>query len=91
MNPRGLLVYGEPAGTTASTSATLTVTPGGTFNWGNNPPVPPYTWGYTHYKWKLDNGPWSSETSITTTPTINSSITIKIVKIAPRGISFKIP
>ena len=73
MNPRGLLVWGEPSGFTPLTTATLRVGPGGTFNWGTNPPVPPYAWGYTHYKWKLDNGPWSAETSITSNSTINLS------------------
>src|SRR5206468_12186753 len=68
LNPRGLLVFGQPAGTTHSTSATLTVAPGGTFNWGSV--VPPYLWGYTHYKWRLDEGPWSAETPITSQPTI---------------------
>jgi len=29
--------------------------------------------GYTRYKWKLDDGPWSAETSITTSPTISLS------------------
>ncbi len=69
MNPAGLLIYGGPAGTTRSTSATLNLTPGGVFYWGSV--VPPYVWGYTHYKWKLDNGPWSAEISITNSPTIS--------------------
>jgi hypothetical protein len=68
LNPPGILVYGEPPATNASTAATLTVAPGGTFNWGTA--VPPYLWGYTHYMWKLDNGAWSAETPITTQPTI---------------------
>ena len=71
LNPRGLLVFGEPSGTTTATGATLTVAPGGTFPWGTL--VPPYQWGYEQYKWKLDNGPWSPETSITTAPTISLS------------------
>src|SRR5947207_10352911 len=69
LNPRGLLIFGEPPAVTPLTTATLTVAPGGTFNWGTV--VPPYVWGYTQYKWKLDNGPWSAETSITTSPTIS--------------------
>ena len=73
MNPRGLLVWGEPSGLTPLTTATLRVGPGGTFNWGTNPPVPPYVWGYTFYKWKLDNGPWSAETSVTSNATISLS------------------
>ena len=71
LNPKGLLVFGEPPAVTASTSATLTVAPGGTFNWGSV--VPPYLWGYTHYQWKLDTGAWSAETPITTSPTITLS------------------
>jgi hypothetical protein len=71
LNPRGLLIFGEPPAVTPLTTATLTVAPGGTFNWGTV--VPPYVWGYTHYKWKLDNGAWSAETAITTSPTISLS------------------
>ncbi|HUR47359.1 MAG TPA: lamin tail domain-containing protein [Candidatus Saccharimonadales bacterium] len=69
LNPKGLLVFGEPSTPTASTSATLNLFPGRTFNWGTA--VPPYAWGYTAYKWKLDNGAWSAETSISGNPTIN--------------------
>ena len=71
LNPRGLLVWGEPNGATPLTTATLRVGPGGTFNWGSA--VPPYEWGYTQYRWKLDNGPWSAETSVTTSPVISLS------------------
>ncbi|MEY2409364.1 MAG: hypothetical protein QOF48_2034, partial [Verrucomicrobiota bacterium] len=66
LNPRGILVYGEPSGKLSDPNASITVVPGGTFNWGNNP----YEWGYAHYKWRLDGGAWSSETSITTSPRI---------------------
>ncbi|PYK99745.1 MAG: hypothetical protein DME19_07605, partial [Verrucomicrobia bacterium] len=69
LNSPGILIYGEPVGTNASTGAVLSVAPGGTINWGTV--VPPYLWGYTHYKWKLDNGLWSAETPITTQPAIN--------------------
>ncbi len=69
LNPRGLLLYGEPRGTTTVNTATLTVAPGGTFNWGTNA----YPWGYTQYKWKLDNGPWSAPLPITTQPIITLS------------------
>jgi hypothetical protein len=71
LNPRGLLVAGAPAGTTTNRAATLTVLPGGSFNYGTA--VPPYVWGYTHYKWKLDGGAWSAEISITNTPTFTVS------------------
>jgi hypothetical protein len=71
LNPKGLLVYGEPSGLTPSTTASFTLFPGGVFNWGSA--VPPYLWGYTYYKWKLDNGPWSAEISITNRPTLTLS------------------
>ena len=66
LNPRGVLISGEPYGKTGDSNATLTVAPGGTFNWGTNA----YEAGYTHYRWRLDNGPWSPETSITASPRI---------------------
>ena len=69
LNPRGILLSGEPAGKLGDSNATLTLGPGGTFNWGTNA----YEWGYAHYKWKLDNGPWSAETSITTSPRLSFS------------------
>jgi hypothetical protein len=50
--PHGIAIAGEPSGTTPSSSATLTVGPGGTFNWGTNAPQP---WG----------GPPSNGSSIT--------------------------
>ncbi|HUR46834.1 MAG TPA: lamin tail domain-containing protein, partial [Candidatus Saccharimonadales bacterium] len=71
LNPKGLLVYGEPSGTTPSTTATVKLFPGGVFNWGSA--VPPYTWGYTGYRWKLDGGTWSAEISITNKPTLTLS------------------
>ena len=64
LNPRGLLVWGEPVGATPLTSATLRVGPGGTINWGSS--VPPYAWGYTHYRWRLDDGAWSAESPVAT-------------------------
>ena len=71
MNPPGLLIFGEPSGFTPLTTATLTVAPGGSFHGGTT--TPPYVWGYTHYQWKLDDGPWSAELSITNSPTISLS------------------
>ena len=62
-------MFGEPEGVSRSTSARLQVAPGGIFLWGSTAPA--YVWGYTHYKWKLDNGPWSEELSLTTSPFIN--------------------
>ncbi len=59
--PAGIVVSGEPNGVTTSTSATLTVGPGGTFNWGT---TAPQRWGWTAFKWKLDNGAFSAEIPI---------------------------
>src|SRR6185436_9939056 len=42
LNPRGLLVTGNPTGTTTNKSVTLRVLPGGSFNYGTA--VPPYVW-----------------------------------------------
>ena len=69
LNPRGLLVYGEPVCTNTTDSATLTVAPGGTFNWGTGG-APAYEWGYTHWQWRLDGGPWSSELALATSNAI---------------------
>jgi len=67
-NQRGLLVYGEPLGAASDSTLTLNLWPAGLFNWGSV--VPPYWWGYTHYKWKLDDGPWSAEIAFTNAPQI---------------------
>ena len=69
LNPRGLLVFGEPVCTNTSTSATLTVAPGGTFNWGTGG-APAYDWGYTHFRWKLDGGAWSAALPLATSNVI---------------------
>ncbi|HTD65358.1 MAG TPA: lamin tail domain-containing protein, partial [Candidatus Limnocylindria bacterium] len=55
--------------TNTSTSATITVGLGGTFNWGTNAPQ---AWGWTAFKWKLDNGPWSAVIPITNPPPFNT-------------------
>ena len=59
----GVAVTGEPFGTTFRTTATLTVGPNRS---GNG--VPSAGWpdgaGYTHYRWRLNNGSWSAETPI---------------------------
>jgi hypothetical protein len=59
----GATISGEPSGVTSETSATLTV---GFRRVGNG--IPTAGWpsgaGYTHYKWRLDTGPWSPETPI---------------------------
>jgi hypothetical protein len=61
--PLGVSISGEPNGTTDKTSATLTI---GVNRTGNGIPVDgwPHGAGYTHYKWRLDNGAWSAETPI---------------------------
>ncbi|MFO1512112.1 MAG: lamin tail domain-containing protein [Verrucomicrobiota bacterium] len=63
--PLGASIAGEPVATTAATSATLTV---GTVRTGGGIPAAgfPNGSGYTHYKWRLNGGNWSAETSITT-------------------------
>jgi len=74
LNPHGIIIAGAPSGTTTSTNATLTVGFGGTFDWGT---WPPQGWGWTAFKWKLDDGAWSSEIPVTNNspftnlPTIN--------------------
>jgi hypothetical protein len=61
----GASISGEPNGITSQASATLVV---GMNRTGNA--IPTSGWpdgsGYTHYKWRLDSGPWSPETSIAT-------------------------
>lgn len=60
--PIGAWVSGEPASPTTSPSATLTVGP------NRKADIPRAGWplgaGYTHYKYRLDGGPWSDETAI---------------------------
>lgn len=51
----GSSLGGEPEGTTSSTSATLTV---GLLRSAGLP----WPSGFTHYRWRLDDGPWSAET-----------------------------
>ncbi|MHB8521724.1 MAG: lamin tail domain-containing protein [Limisphaerales bacterium] len=63
--PPGASISGEPIGTNNQTTATLTV------GWNHRGDgIPAATWvngsGYTHYKWRLDGGPWSAETPIAT-------------------------
>ena len=53
---------GEPNDITPKTTATLTVGPGGTFNWGT---TTPQRWGWTAFRWKLDSGPYSGEIVVT--------------------------
>jgi hypothetical protein len=61
----GVSIGGEPAGTTSRNSATLRV---GLNVTGNGVPVAgfPNGSGFTHYRWRLDGGPWSAETPTAT-------------------------
>src|ERR1041385_4490021 len=58
VNSNGIAIAGEPTGTTTATNATITVGPGGTFNWGT---TTPQAWGWTAFKWKLDGGALSAD------------------------------
>lgn len=63
--PLGVSIAGEPIGTTCKTDATLTV---GVNRTGSGIPATtfPLGSGFTHYRWRLDGGAWSAETSIAT-------------------------
>jgi hypothetical protein len=63
VNPMGASISGEPIGTTTNTSAVLRVGINRTGN-GIPPGGFPNGSGYVSYKWRLDGGPWSAETSI---------------------------
>ena len=75
LNPHGIAIAGEPSGTTSATSATLTVGPGGTFNWGT---TTPQGWGWVAYKWKLDNGAYSAEIPVTNNSPFTNYPTISL-------------
>ncbi len=75
LNPYGISIGGAPIGTNTSTSATLTVGPGGIFDFGTNAPQP-FAW--TAFKWKLDNGPWSAVIPITNTVPFTNLPTISL-------------
>ena len=63
--PPGVSISGEPVGTTCKTDATLIV---GINRTGSGIPVAgfPLGSGFTHYRWRLDDGAWSAETPIAT-------------------------
>ncbi|MBI2946286.1 MAG: hypothetical protein HYY23_01485 [Verrucomicrobia bacterium] len=65
VRPLGVSISGEPTGTTDQSAATLVV---GVNRKGSGIPERgfPNGSGYTHYKWRLDGGPWSAETQIDT-------------------------
>jgi len=75
LNPPGIAIGGEPTGTNTSTSATFTVGPGGIFNWGTNAAQP---FGWTAFRWKLDDGPWSAVLPITNFPPFTNLPTITL-------------
>lgn len=62
---RGAFLSGEPPALTSQTSATLTV---GIQRSGAAIPTAgfPLGSGFTHFRWRLDHGPWSAEVPITT-------------------------
>ncbi|HEY2951408.1 MAG TPA: lamin tail domain-containing protein, partial [Verrucomicrobiae bacterium] len=68
--PLGASISGEPVGGTPLNSATLHVGPNRT---GFGIPVNgfPNGSGFTHYKWRLDGGPWSAETPVATDITLS--------------------
>lgn len=71
--PLGASISGEPPTLTLQSNATLTV---GTVRSGFGMPTTgwPNGCGYTHYKWRLDAGPWSGETPITTPINLNNLV-----------------
>ena len=79
LNPHGIVIAGEPSSTTNSTSATLTVGPGGTFNWGTISTQP---WGWVAFKWKLDGGAYSAEIPVTNNSPFSTPATISLSGLA---------
>jgi hypothetical protein len=69
--PVGVRISGAPIGTTSETSATIKV---GLARSGFG--IPASSWpnggGYTHYKWRIDDGAWSAETPIATPITLTA-------------------
>src|SRR5205085_442922 len=79
LNTNGIAIAGEPASPTLSSNATLTVGPAGTFTWGT---TAAQRWGWTAFKWKLDNGPWSSEIVVSNPPPFTNLPTISVSNLA---------
>ncbi len=75
LNPHGIAISGAPAGTNTLSTATLTLGPGGTFNWGTNTAQP---WGWTAFKWKLDGGAWSAAIPVTNNSSFTNPPTITL-------------
>ena len=82
LQPHGIVISGEPSGTTNATSATLTLGAGGTFNWGSPSPYLPQGWGWTAYKWKLDAGAYSAEIPVTNNSPFTAPPTISLSGLA---------
>jgi hypothetical protein len=70
--PIGVVILDAPTGTTTNRDATLRV--GGFHRTGFAMPTTgwPQGMGYTHYKWRLDGGAWSAETTIDTPITVTN-------------------
>lgn len=68
---RGVTISGEPPVSTALTNITLNF---GSLAVGNGIPVAgfPAGSGFSHYKWRLNGGVWSSETAVTTPLALNN-------------------
>ncbi len=79
LNTNGIAIAGEPASPTLSSNATLTVGPVGTFTWGTNAAQ---RWGWTAFKWKLDNGPWSAEIVVSNPPPFTNLPSITLSNLA---------
>ena len=79
LNVSGIAIAGEPASPTVATTATLTVGPGGTFTWGTNAAQ---RWGWTAFKWKLDDGAWSAEIPVVNNSPFTAPATISLSNLA---------
>ncbi|MEY2410199.1 MAG: hypothetical protein QOF48_2869, partial [Verrucomicrobiota bacterium] len=79
LQAHGLFIAGEPRGVTPATRATLTLGPGGTFNWGTNAAQ---RWGWTAYKWSLDGAPFSAEIIVTNNSPFTNYPTINVSNLA---------
>jgi hypothetical protein len=69
--PRGITISGEPLAPTFVTNVTLTMGPRITGS-GVTPTSFSQGSGYTHYRWRLNHGPWSAETAISNPIVLNN-------------------
>jgi hypothetical protein len=84
IRPLGVSLSGAPTDTTNATGATITV---GTLMTGSGIPTSTGLFssgsGWTHYKWRIDAGPWSAETPVGTPISItglaNGTHTLEVV------------